>query len=164
MRKQTLLLLLVLSTLLLPSCRGVVNRLGPVEDLVIERHGSAGVDLEATITNQTGRRVELKSASLRLCYREAEVAQAQLLRPVELPRHSTTRIESRWRLRSEDPAALNMLLQRIERGEYEKISLGGVLKVGLGGFKKSFSFEKLPLSDFLRTFEAETSNTEAYED
>jgi hypothetical protein len=57
-----------------------------------------------------------------------------------------------------------MLLQRIERGEYEKISLGGVLKVGLGGFKKSFSFEKLPLSDFLRTFEAETSNTEAYED
>ena len=156
MRERLYLLLLILGTLLLPSCRGVVDRLGPVEEVTLERHGSAGVDLEATITNQPGRKLTLKSATLLFRYREAEVARAQLLRSVELPRRSTTRVESRWRLRSEDPAALNMLLQRIERGEYDEILLEGCLTVKFGGIKKSFSLENLPLSDFLRTFEAET--------
>lgn len=146
-------LVLLFITTTLPSCGRLQERIGPVENLRLERHGTAGADLEATITNQTGHNLHLKAATLRLYYREAEIARGELLRPVTIHRRSREQIESRWRLRSEDPAALNMLLGRIERGELDGVEAALCATVRFGWVKKSFSLERRPLSDFLRTFD-----------
>uniref|UniRef100_UPI004056A330 LEA type 2 family protein n=1 Tax=Alistipes sp. TaxID=1872444 RepID=UPI004056A330 len=153
--KQALHLSLLLLSLTLVSCGGLAERLGPISDLRIEQHGSVGVDIEATMGNPTAYKLQLKEATLYFYYAGEPIAHAELVRPVVVPRRGNFPIESRWRLRSEDPALMQLLLRRIEEKSYEAIEVGIEAKVRMGWFKKRFSIEKRPLSDFLRTFEVE---------
>jgi len=144
---------LLLIGLLLVSCSGAARKVGPVRLTGFERHGWSGADAELEIGNASAHRLRIRAAEVTFFYDGIPVGTATLTRELTLERHTLNRLGSRWRLRTEDPAAAYMLQKRIEEREYDRIALGYRLTVRAGLAKKTFSQRMVPLSEFLSTFD-----------
>lgn len=144
--------LLLAGIVLLTACGGIVRKLGPVQPVAFDRHGWSGADLTLRIGNATSRDLRIAAAEITFYYDEAPVGTATLMREAVVPKRSFDLLSTRWRLRVEDPGAVHLLQKRIEAREYDRISAGYTLTVRLGGAKRTFSADMMPLSIFLATF------------
>lgn len=146
------LLTLLLMILPLGSC----GRLGAgVEVLQAEApvmHGSAGCDLNLTVRNTGGWRYAVREATVSLYYKGVHVGDAALRGKVVLRAHGTYPLSSRWKLRTDDPAALHLLIERLARGETDDMEADLSARVGAGMGGRKISTGRIPVREILRIF------------
>ena len=119
--KRLLLLgLLLAATLPLGSCSRAVERarerirLEAVES--VRRLGFSGAEAVVRVRNGSRSRLVLREADLEFFLGGRPVLSARLHRQVEVPRRTTERVVTRWRLQILDPMALPVLTGRLRAG------------------------------------------------
>lgn len=166
MRKYLILLLAIVAVAVLPSCRGAVEkarrniRVEKIEK--IERYGLSGFDLTLRVKNDTRYRLRLDTVSLALFYDDSRVGTISLREGVEVPKRTTLNVTTQWRLRISDPLALYVVGKKLEAGDLSPLSVS-VLVQGRGGPARiDISRERVPLSQFLATFNLSVEDITRY--
>ena len=155
--KRLLLLgLLLAATLPLGSCSRAVERarerirLEAVES--VRRLGLSGAGAVVRVRNDSRSRLVLREADLEFFLGGRPVLSARLHRPVEVPRRTTERVVTRWRLQILDPMALPVLTGRLRAGEIGQVAVSCRIRGRGGPVRVNISQEMMPLSDFLNIF------------
>ena len=94
----------------------------------------------------------LREADLEFFLGGRPVLSARLHRPVEVPRRTTERVVTRWRLQILDPMALPVLTGRLRAGEIGQVAVSCRIRGRGGPVRVNISQEMMPLSDFLNIF------------
>lgn len=147
------MLLLAIST---TSCRKAIEkaanniRIEKIES--IERRGFTGADIVIRVMNDTGHKLSLETAELRLFYDSTLVGTAVLFEPIEVPQRATTSVQTRWKLKISDPIALLATTAKMGQKDYTPFGISFDIKGKGGPMPIKISQEMIPLSDFLRTF------------
>ena len=133
--QRVLYAVIVMLLCITTGCVNPAKNLGAIEELVIERHGSVGVSLSLKIENRSSRNIKIKECVTEFCYKGIEIGSATLRGELSIPKRKESHIESLWRVSSNDPAAMQLLLSKLERGEWEDISLNIEMraKAGIAG-------------------------------
>ena len=155
--KRLLLLgLLLAATLPLGSCGRAVERarerirLEAVES--VRRLGFSGAEAVVRVRNDSRGRLVLREADLEFFLGGRPVLSARLHRQVEVPRRTTERVVTRWRLQILDPMALPVLTGRLRAGEIGQVAVSCRIRGRGGPVRVNISQEMMPLSDFLNIF------------
>ena len=148
------------------SCRQAVERsrseIGIEAVERIERRGSAGAVAVLQVRNDSERTLVLRRARIGVSYGGTPVCELELRGPVRVPRRTTGRVTTLWRLRSDDPMALYVLERRIREGDLERIGIRYDLRGRGGVVPVNISAEMMPLSDFLNTFDLSADDLKNY--
>lgn len=145
-----------------PSCRRAAEkarekiRIEAVE--AVERHGLSGFDAVLRITNGTGYKLLLETAELELYYGDRRIGEVALREGVEVPKHVTVSVPTRWRLRISDPLALYVLARQLKEGDLSQISVSFAAKGRGGPAKVDVSQKMIPLPQFLNIFGLSTDD------
>lgn len=115
-------------------------------------HGSVGCDLNLTVRNAGGWRYAVREATVSLYYKGVHVGDAELRGKVILRAHGTYALSSRWKLFTDDPAALHLLLERLTRGETDDMEADVSARVGAGMGSRKISTGRVPVREILRIF------------
>lgn len=155
-RRAATVVLAVVVAVLMPSCRGAVERASQqvaVEQVCeVVRRGSAGATVTLRLRNDSPRTIRLNEVRLDLYLAGGRAAVWQLHEPLRIPRRTTADYRTLWRLKSDDPMAYYALERKIRRGEADRIEVEALLRGRAGVVPLNFSAERVPLSDFLNTF------------
>ena len=149
--------LLLLAVILSTSCRKAVEkaqrniRFEGIEK--IERQGLTGAEMVVRVMNDTGYKLQLNMAEIDIYYSESRVGTIVLREPVEVPRRTTDSFRTLWRLKISDPMALYVLLRKVEAGDLSQVGVAYALEGRGGPAPVKISRDRMPLSDFLNTFD-----------
>lgn len=150
------------------SCRRAVEkarrniRIEGVER--IDRHALSGIDLTVRVQNGSRYKLVLHEAAVDIWYAGSLVGGVRLREGVEVPRHTTQSVTTRWKLRVDDPLALYALSRKLRRGDFSEIEVGFHVKGRGGPAAVNIREDRMPLSDFLRIFGADTDDLKTYLD
>lgn len=156
MKKYLLTLLLLAAVLPMTSCRRAIEkareniRFEGIEK--VEPQGLTGVDVFLLIDNGTGYKLVLNDAHLEVFYAGSRVATVLLREGVEVPRHTAASIPTRWQVKISDPLALYVMMRKLRAGDLSRIEVSFAAEGRGGPAPVKIEREKMPLSDFLRTF------------
>lgn len=148
--------LLLWATLPLASCRRAAERaaakirIEAVES--VERQGLTGFEAVVRVRNGSGYKLVLERARLDLYCDGARAGDIRLGGRVEVGRRTVERVATRWQVRISDPLALYALARRVRRGAAEGIEVSYAVEGRGGPAAVNISRERVPLSEFLRTF------------
>lgn len=158
LRPMWLLLFGVAMTL--TSCRGTADRLR--EQIRFDGIAAVRVDalprveIDFEIINRSAHHLFVDEAEAVLCYRNAKVASLELAQGVKISRRTEGVVTTDWQVEVRNPLAMIPLLARVTKGDLDQLTVdlriegrGGVLPVNI--LRK-----KMPLSDFLNTFDVES--------
>lgn len=161
MKKRHLTYLLAAVLLLLPlgGCSDLARR--TAEKIRIEGVGRVRTQgftrllLELHATNGTGRNLRLQEATVELyAPGTAEpAATAVLLEPLLLRRRTTETLATKWRIDYAQALGWLPLLGALGRGDLDGWEVTFRLRGRYGPVSRNISRERIPVSDFLRTFE-----------
>lgn len=115
-------------------------------------HGSVGCDLNLTVRNAGGWRYAVREAIVSLYYKGVHVGDAALRGKVILRAHGTYALSSRWKLSTDDPAAMHLLIERLARGETDDMEADISARVGAGMGSRKISTGRMPVREILRIF------------
>lgn len=148
------------------SCRRTVEKAREkirVEEVErIELHGLAGLDIVLRVRNDSGYKLSVEHASLDVFYGTTYVAGVMLREPVEVLRRTTESVTTRWRLRISDPLAAYALVGRIRRDDISAIAVSFAVEGRGGPAPVNISRERMPLSEFLNTFDLDSKQLKNY--
>lgn len=165
-RRAAVVALAVVAAVVLPSCRGAVERARQevaVEQICeVVRRGSAGATVTLRLRNDSRRTLRLDEVRLDLYLSGGLAAVWQLHEPVRIPRRTTADYRTLWRLKSDDPMAYYALERKIRGGEADRIEVAASVRGRAGAVRINFSSERMPLSDFLNTFGATLEDLENF--
>lgn len=156
MRKFLILTLAAVAALTLGSCRRAVEkaaskiRIEAIER--IERHGLSGFDVTLRVKNGTGHKLRLDSARFDLYYDRSRIGDITLREGIGVPKHTVTKVDTRWRIRISDPIALYVLSRKIRRNDLSQICVSYALEGRGGPAKMNISRRMVPLPQLLRLF------------
>ncbi len=146
--------LLLTVSCLLAGCRPVDDPLGIERIRSVRWHGTAGVDLGLEVENRLRR--NLRVEAIEITFYEASFAEplgrAELWGEVAIPRRSRTILDTRWKLSIDGAGATYLLGKRLVTGEFGRLQVSVTCRVRSGAFRRTFSWERVLLSDFLHTF------------
>lgn len=156
LKRILLIALLLAATLPTVSCRRAVERarekirIEAVEP--VRRMGFSGAELIVLVENGTRYRLSLREARFDLFYAGRRVVTFLLHGEVEVPRRTTERVVTRWKMNVSDPLAYLALSGRLRAGDISRVAVSCEI-VGRGGpARVNISHEMMPLSDFLNIF------------
>lgn len=157
MLKRILLIgLLLAATLPMASCRRAAEkarekiRIEAVES--VQRMGFSGAEAVVHVKNGTRYRLALQEARFDIFYSDRRVVTFRLHEAVEVPRRTTGRVVTRWKMSVPDPLAYLALSGRLRAGDISRVAVSCEI-VGRGGpARVNISHEMMPLSDFLNIF------------
>lgn len=156
MKRYVLLLLLVWAVLPMTSCRRAIEkareniRFEGVEK--VEPQGLTGVDVFLRIDNGTGYKLVLNDAHMEVFYAGSRVATVLLREGVEVQRHTTASVPTRWQLKISDPLALYVMMRKLRAGDPSRIDVSFAAEGRGGPAPVKIEREKMPLTEFLHTF------------
>lgn len=156
LKRILLIALLLAAALPTVSCRRAVERarekirVEAVEP--VRRMGFSGAEAVVRVRNDSRSRLVLREADLEFFLGGRPVLSARLHRPVEVPRRTTERVVTRWRLQILDPMALPVLTGRLRAGEIGQVAVSCRIRGRGGPVRVNISQEMMPLSDFLNIF------------
>lgn len=159
-------ILLFSAVLPLGSCRRAVEkaqrniRLEAVEKA--ERQGLSGAEIVLRIKNDTGHKLKLEKASLTVFYAGGVVTKVALREPAEVPRRTTARVATLWRIRTSDPMALHVITKKIREDDISKIGVSFTVEGRGGPAPVKISQEMMPLSEFLNIFGLSMNDVKNY--
>ena len=114
--------------------------------------GFSGAEAVVRVRNDSRSRLVLREADLEFFLGGRPVLSARLHRQVEVPRRTTERVVTRWRLQILDPMALPVLTGRLRAGEIGQVAVSCRIRGRGGPVRVNISQEMMPLSDFLNIF------------
>lgn len=156
MKRYLLFVLLLVLTLPMSSCRRAVEkarrniRLEAVEK--VQRQGLTGAEVVVRVKNDTGYKLVLNDARADVFYAGGRVATILLREGVEVQRHTTASISTRWQLKISDPLALYVLLKKVKANDISQVAVSCSVEGRGGPAPVNISREMMPLSDFLNIF------------
>ena len=138
------------------SCRGMVEKAR--RDIAfegIERvqlQGLSGVELGVKVKNMTRHKLVLKEMEFEVFLEGRSLVRGILSDRVEVEKRSHGVVVLPWRLSVSNPMALWVMLRKIPRRDFSKITVSYRLK-GRGGLVPiKISRENAPISEFLNNF------------
>ncbi len=163
MKQRSLLWLLVGLSLLLSSCSSTVQKmrrkvkLEGIEDVRPTSLSSVRIDFR--IMNQTAYNLHLKDAVAHLYYRDNCIGTMRLKERVEVPKRTASELfTTDWAVEVGNPLSLLPILGKVRSGDLSELWVDLELEGRGGPVPVNLSREKMPLSDFLRTFGVDTDN------
>lgn len=160
------ILLLLVLCVGMTSCRRTVEKAREkirIEEIErVELHGLAGLDVVLRVRNDTGYKLSVEHASLDIFYGTARVAGVVLREPVEVQRRTTESVATQWRLRISDPLAAYALVGRIRRDDLSAVAVSFAVEGRGGPAPVNISRERMPLSEFLNTFDLDSKQLKTY--
>ncbi len=163
MKQRLLLWLLVGFSLLFSSCSGTVQKmrrkvkLEGIEDVRPTSLSSVRIDFR--IMNQTAYNLHLKDAVAHLYYRDNCIGTMRLKERVEVPKRTASEVfTTDWAVEIGNPLSLLPILGKVRSGDLSELWVDLELEGRGGPVPVNLSREKMPLSDFLRTFGVDTDN------
>lgn len=155
--------LLVLFALSLGSCSGTVQKmrrkvkLEGIED--VRPMSLSSVRIDFRIMNQTAYNLHLKDAVAHLYYRDNCIGTMRLKERVEVPKRTASEVfPTDWAVEIGNPLSLIPILGKVRSGDLSELWVDLELEGRGGPVPVNLSREKMPLSDFLRTFGVDTDN------
>lgn len=124
----------------------------------MDRLSSLTLNLKAT--NNSCHSLRLNDAAIAVSSGSTRVGTLTLRAPVGLASHSSSRLSIPLDARFENPLSALSLVRNLQRNP-DRITLTGTATVKFGLFKRRFTFNELPLSKFLSTFnDSDTKSTD----
>lgn len=159
---------LVLTAIVLSvsSCRRAVERaqrnirVEAVEQ--VERQGSVGAVVTLRVKNDTRYKLRLNAARFDVYLGGGHVVSVLLRERVEVPRRTTDRYRTLWRLKVSDPMAFYALGRKIRSGDLSQVAIAYAIEGRGGPAPVKISGERMPMSDFLNTFGLTIQDIEIY--
>lgn len=158
LRHILFLLLLIMGA----GCSGIRDQVGPPSIEQIQRLGSSGIEIILLLPNRSGHTLKILSTEIDFFYDATPLARAELRGEVKLLKRTENRLKCRFKLFSDDPAALLLLEKRLTAHEFEHLEIDYRIRMKCGLLKKTFSAEKVRLSEFLCTFVSEKELQEVF--
>lgn len=156
MKRIFLLLCLTLLASSMTSCRRAAEkaarkiRIEAIER--IEPKGLTGAEAMLRITNGTSHKLVLAQASFTFYYNESKAVTIKLHEGVEIGKHTTESIVTRWKLRIDDPLAILLISRDFQANDLSQIRISYALEGRGGPAPVNIAREMMPLSDFLNIF------------
>lgn len=163
MKKYLYLLLAVASLLPLASCSKRVEklqqqvRLEGIESVRLE--GLTTLCLDLRVVNDSPYKLQLSDAEAHLYYRDYKIASMLLTEVVEVAKRSgSATYPTHWRVEVGNPMTLLPLLGKVREGDVSECWVQLEIEGRGGPVPINLSRQKMPLSDFLRTFGVQTED------
>lgn len=159
-------LLLLAIVLPMTSCRRAIEkarqniRLEAVEK--VERQGLTGAEVVARVMNNTGYKLVLEAAEVDVFLSGGRVATILLREGVEVQRHTTQSVSTRWRLKISDPLALLVLARKMQANDLSQVAVSYTVRGRGGPVPVNILREMMPLSDFLNIFGLTLQDVKTY--
>lgn len=156
--KQWLMMSLMLAMMLsLGSCSNTVQKMRRKVQFQgiesVELTGLSTIRMDVRIKNQTAYNLHLQDAVAHLYYRDREVGSLRLQEQVKVPRRTDSDLfTSHWLVDVGNPLALLPILGKVRAGDLSELWVDLEMEGRGGPVPVNLSREKMPLSDFLRTF------------
>ncbi|MCM1151202.1 MAG: hypothetical protein NC209_05480 [Alistipes sp.] len=128
----------------------------------VEMHGLTALDLVLRVRNDSGYKLRVEHAALDIFYGTTFVAGAVLREPLFVPRRTTQSLATQWRLRLSDPLAAYALVRRLRRDDISAVSVSFAVAGQGGPAAVNISRERVPLSEFLNTFDLDLQQLKNY--
>lgn len=111
------------------------------------------IQIEVRIKNQTAYNLYLQDAVAHLYYRDREIGSLRLQEQVKIPRRTESEVfRSNWLVDVGNPLSLLPILGKVRQGDWSELWVDLEMEGRGGPVPVNLSREKMPLSDFLRTF------------
>ncbi|MDO4758066.1 MAG: hypothetical protein Q4A18_02235 [Rikenellaceae bacterium] len=163
MKYRILAILLVAFSLGLGSCSKSISKmrqkvaLQGIEDVRVVSLSSVQIDFR--IQNETAYNLHLKDAVAHLYYRDEVIGTMTLRDRVEVPRKTKSEVFSTmWNVDLGNPLKLLPILGKVRSGDLSELWVNLELEGRGGPVPVNLSRQKMPLSDFLRTFGVDVTN------
>ncbi|MBR5819645.1 MAG: hypothetical protein IKY68_00115 [Alistipes sp.] len=163
MKKLLKLSLLVALAFSFASCSNTMQKmrskvkLQGVEDIRPTSLSSVRIDLR--VMNKTAYNLHLKDAVANLYYRENCIGTMRLKEQVEVPKRTESEVfETYWAVEIGNPLSLLPLVAKLRSGDLSEYWVNLELEGRGGPVPVNLSREKMPLSDFLRSFGVDSKN------
>ncbi len=152
--KITIRILLLTLPLWLGSCIKQDDiMLHEVENVSVQ--GFSRIDLTLKVENQSGSKLRIEDARLDLRHGEMSLVDLKLGQQVIVPRKSTSSIPVSLRLKLSNPLGALSMMSNL-KSTLSQLTVSGEITAKAGWARKKIRFDKVPFTDFLRTFGADT--------
>lgn len=163
MKKSLILMLLVAAGLLMSSCSNTMQKMRrkvKLEGIEEVRPTSlSSIRIDFRIMNQTAYNLHLKDAVAHLYYRDNCIGTMRLKERVEVPKRTVSEVfPTDWAVEIGNPLSLLPILGKVRGGDLSELWVDLELEGRGGPVPVNLSREKMPLSDFLRTFGVDPNN------
>ncbi len=136
------------------SClRGIEQPVGIEAAPQLELKGSAGVDIEALVRNDSKRNFTLQSGEIELMSDGHRLLTMRLMKPITVEKQTCELHSTRWKFINKNQLNLLALTNKLNRGDYEGMSTSYSVRIKSGALKRSFSADSIAISEILRTFD-----------
>lgn len=163
MKYRVLVVLLIAFSLGLGSCSKTVNKmrqkvaLQGIEDVRVVSLSAVQIDFR--IQNETAYNLHLKDAVAHLYYRDEVIGTMTLRDRVEVPHKTKSEVfPTMWNVDLGNPLKLLPILGKVRNGDLSELWVNLELEGRGGPVPVNLSRQKMPLSDFLRTFGVDATN------
>ncbi len=112
----------------------------------------ARTDLAVRVDNRSNRKLALREGRMQIVVNEKPLAEIMLREPVEIARRTESTVQIPLQVKLNNPLLLLSGLVRGLPSDPSQIMLTGEVVVKGGCMKKKLKFDKMTLSDFMRTF------------
>lgn len=159
MKKYVLVGLMMAMLLPLAGCRGKMDRLREqirfegIEAVRVDQLPRVEIDFRAA--NGSAYNLSVEEAEVQLRYRSAVVASLLLEQGVTLPRRTEGVISSHWTVQVRNPLAMIPVVAKVAKGDVEQLTVDLRVAGHAGVLPVNILREKMPLSDFLNTFDVD---------
>ncbi len=124
-----------------------------VENVSVQ--GFSRIDLTLKVENQSGSKLRIEDARLDLRHGEMSLVDLKLGQQVIVPRKSTSSIPVSLRLKLSNPLGALSMMSNL-KSTLSQLTVSGEITAKAGWARKKIRFDKVPFTDFLRTFGADT--------
>ena len=153
MRFAGRILILIVLSLLLPSCGGGARQRVAVEGVEsVARLGWSGFEAVLTVRNDLGRDVSLDECRILFRTESGTLAQADLRGGATVARRSTGSVTLRFRITSVNPSAMQALWRRLAAGDLGAVLVDVEAAVRTGGRERKIYVAERSLSEILSNF------------
>ena len=128
----------------------------------IEPLGPTRFEAVVRVKNATRHRLGLEAAELTVYCGANRAGTLVLEEPVEVPGRTTGSFDTRWRLKIADPLVLYALVRKVQAGEFGSIGVSYAAQGRGGPVPVNISRERMPLSEFLNTFDLDSKQLKTY--
>ena len=124
-----------------------------VENVSVQ--GFSRIDLTLKVENQSGSKLRIEDVRLDLRHGEMSLVDLKLGQQVIVPRKSTSSIPVSLRLKLSNPLGALSMMSNL-KSTLSQLTVSGEITAKAGWARKKIRFDKVPFTDFLRTFGADT--------
>lgn len=164
--KKIFTYLLIALTLSAVSCRRAAEnaarkiRIEAVEEFRLR--GLTGAEMVLRVANGTSHKLVLNQAEFSLYYNRNRAATIRLHESVEVGKRTTERVTTRWKLKTDDPLAMLLIVREIHANDPSQIYVSYALDGRGGPAHVNIAREMVPLSEFLNIFGITLQDVQQY--